>query len=122
VVWSGALRSTSIKDRTDRRKPSAWRSGNPKTSRSVNAVSIARSENFLCAPRRPDGAGVHASVASSESQRVMSPRWTSARSYSGQFPTRYVVLAIVAATSVLAHTVPARRAASVNPVVALRTE
>ena len=37
-----------------------------------------------------------------------------------------VALAIVAATSVLAHTVPARRVASVNPVVspgvALRTE
>ena len=92
VVWSGASRSTRIKDRTERRKPSAWRSGNPKTSLSVNAVSIARSENFRCAPRRPDGDGVHASVASAESQSVMSPRWTSARSYSGQFPTRYFVL------------------------------
>ena len=41
VVWSGASRSTCIKNSTHRRKPSAWRSGNPKTSRSVNAVSIA---------------------------------------------------------------------------------
>ena len=32
------------------------------------------------------------SVASAESHRVTSPHWTSARSYSRQFPTRYVVL------------------------------
>ncbi len=55
VVWSGASRSTSIKERTDRKKPSAWRKGNRKTSRSVNAVSIARSEKRCCPPgwRRP---------------------------------------------------------------------
>ena len=48
-------------------------------------------ENFRCAPRRPDGDGVHASVAAAASQRVMLPCWTSARSYSGQFPSlRYV--------------------------------
>ena len=56
VVWSGASRSTRIKDRTERRKPSAWRSGNPKTSLSVNAVSIARSENFASALSRSPGA------------------------------------------------------------------
>ena len=38
VVWSGASRSTSIKAKTDRKKPSAWRKGRRKTSRSVNAV------------------------------------------------------------------------------------
>ncbi len=69
-----------------------WRSGSPNTSRSVNAVSIAWSENLRCAPRRPDGAGFHASIASGESQNVTSPRRTSARSYAGQFPTRYLVL------------------------------
>ncbi len=47
VVWSGASRSTPINDSTDRRKPSAWRRGNLKTSRSVRAVSIAKSEYFL---------------------------------------------------------------------------
>ena len=31
-------------------------------------------------------------MASAESHRITSPRWTSARSYSRQFPTRYVVL------------------------------
>jgi hypothetical protein len=41
VVWSGASRSTFIKNSKDRRKPSAWRSGRLKTSRSVRAVSVA---------------------------------------------------------------------------------
>ncbi len=48
VVWSGASRSASIEERTDRTKPSAWRKGRRKTSRSVNAVVIARSENRCC--------------------------------------------------------------------------
>ena len=47
VVWSGAARSTPINDKTDRKKPSAWRKGNRKTRRIVNAVSIAQSENFF---------------------------------------------------------------------------
>ncbi len=83
---------TRSRERTERRKPSAWRSGSPNTSRSVNAVSIAWSENLRCAPRRPDGAGFHASITSAESQNVTSPRRTSARSYSCQFPTQYFVL------------------------------
>ena len=72
--------------------PSVWRKGKPKTSRRINAVSIATSENRFCPPGRPEGDGRHASVAAAESHRVTSPRWTSARSYSRQFPTRYVVL------------------------------
>ena len=92
VVWSGAARSTPINDKTDRKKPSAWRKGNRKTRRSVNAVSIAQSENFFGAPGRPDGDGRHASVASAESHSVTSPRWTKACSYADQFPTRYFVL------------------------------
>ena len=41
--------------KSERRKPPACPSGNWKTSLSVNADSIARSENFGCAPRRqPD--------------------------------------------------------------------
>ena len=63
VVWSGAARSTPINDKTDRQTPSAWRKGNRKTRRIVNAVSIAQSENFFGAPGRPDGDGRHASVA-----------------------------------------------------------
>ena len=49
VVWSGASRSTSIKERTDRKKPSAWRKGNRKTSRSVSVVSMARSSGSAIA-------------------------------------------------------------------------
>ena len=82
----------AIKARTDRTNPSVWRKGKPKTSRRINAVSIATSENRFCPPGRPEGDGRHASVAAAESHRVTSPRWTSARSYSRQFPTRYVVL------------------------------
>ena len=65
-MWSGAARSTPINDKTDRKKPSAWRKGTRKTRRSVNAVSIAQSENVFGAPGRPDGDGRHASVASAE--------------------------------------------------------
>ena len=79
-------------DKTDRKKPSAWRKGTRKTRRSVNAVSIAQSENVFGAPGRPDGDGRHASVASAESHSVTSPRWTKACSYADQFPTRYFVL------------------------------
>ena len=79
--------------RQDRRKkPSAWRTGTRKTRRSVNAVSIAQSENFFGAPGRPDGDGRHVSVASAESHSVTSPRWTKACAYADQFPTRYFVL------------------------------
>ena len=91
-MWSGAARSTPINDKTDRKKPSAWRKGSRKTRRSVNAVSIAQSENVFGAPGRPDGDGRHASVASAESHSVTSPRWTKACSYADQFPTRYFVL------------------------------
>ena len=34
----------------------------------------------------------HVAIASGVNHRVTSPRWTSARSYAGQFPTRYFVL------------------------------
>ena len=77
-MWSGAARSTPITDKTDRKKPSAWRKGTRKTRRSVNAVSIAQSENVFGAPGRPDGDGRHASVASAERHSVTSPRWTNA--------------------------------------------
>ena len=43
----------------------------------------AQSENFFGAPGRPDGDGRHASVASSESQSVTSPRCTKAFSRTG---------------------------------------
>ena len=91
-MWSGAARSTPINDKTDRKKPSAWRKGTRKTRRSVNAVSTAQSENVFGAPGRPAGDGRHASVASAESHSVTSPRWTKACSYADQCPTRYFVL------------------------------
>ena len=49
VVWSGALRSRPIKRSSEFRNPSAWRSGRPRTTRSVNAVRIARFE-YRCWP------------------------------------------------------------------------
>jgi hypothetical protein len=88
VVWSGTSSATSISLKSDRRKPSIWRSGKWKTSLMVNAVSIARSENFGCAPRRPLGLAFQARRASGDSQPVTSPRCTSPRSYSRQFVTR----------------------------------
>ena len=92
VVGSGAARSTPLNDKTDRKKPSAWRTGTRKTRRSVTAVSIAQSEHVFGAPGRPDGAGRHASVASAESHSVTSPRWTTACSYADQCPTRSFVV------------------------------
>ena len=47
-----------------------------KTRRSVNAVSIAQSENVFGAPGRPDGDGRHASVASAGHCQVNSPPGT----------------------------------------------
>ncbi len=67
VVWSGASSPVAISVRTDRTKPSVWRSGRRKTSRSVNAVSIAWSENLRGPPGRPDNPGVQAAIASGES-------------------------------------------------------
>ena len=41
---------------------------------------------------QPLPAAAHVAIASGVSQRVTSPHRTRARSYSAQFPTRYVVL------------------------------
>ena len=49
-------------DSTDRRKPSVWRNGTLKTNRSVNAVLIDMSENFLGPPGRPEGAARQAAA------------------------------------------------------------
>ena len=59
VVWSGALRSRSIKMSSESRKPSVWRSGRLKTTRSVNAVKIARFEYRRWPSRRLFFAGIH---------------------------------------------------------------
>ena len=90
--WSGASRSTPSTDKTDRKPPAAWRKGHRTTRRSVNAVSIAQSENGFGAPGRPDGDGRHASGALAERHSGTSPRWTKACSSADQFPTRYFVL------------------------------
>ena len=58
----------------------------------MSAVSIARSEYFLCPPRRPVGLALQLATASGVSQKVMLPRWTSERSYSDQLLTQYCVL------------------------------
>jgi len=62
----------------------------PSTS-SIRARAVL-SENFIRVPHRPVGAGFQDAMASSEIQRVISPRWTRARSYSAQLLTRYFVL------------------------------
>ena len=54
VVWSGALRSRLIKLSSESRNPSVWRSGRPKTTRSVNAVRIARFEYRPSVPAYAD--------------------------------------------------------------------
>ena len=61
-------------------------------SRSVSAVSMATSEYCSCPPRVPTPTASHVAIASGVNHRVTSPRWTSARSYAGQFPTRYFVV------------------------------
>ena len=53
---------------------------------------MARSEYWSCPLRLPTPAAAHVAIASGVSQRVTSPRRTRARSYSAQFPTRYVVV------------------------------
>ena len=61
-------------------------------SRSVSAVSMARSEYCRCPPRLPTPTASQVAIASGANHTVISPRWTSARSYAGQFPTWYFVL------------------------------
>ena len=59
---------------------------------SVRAVSMARSEYCRCPPRLPTPTASQVAIASGANHTVISPRWTSARSYAGQFPTWYCVL------------------------------
>ena len=61
-------------------------------SRSVSAVSMARSDYCRCPPRVPTPTTSQVASASGANHTVISPRWTSARSYAGQFPTWYFVL------------------------------
>ena len=53
---------------------------------------MATSEYCSCPPRLPTPTASHVAIASGVNHRVTSPRWTSARSYAGQFPTRYFVV------------------------------
>ena len=53
---------------------------------------MATSEYCSCPPRLPTPTASHVAIASGVNHRLTSPRWTSARSYAGQFPTRYFVL------------------------------
>ena len=53
---------------------------------------MATSEYCRCPPRLPTPTASHVAIASGVNHRVTSPRWTSARSYAGQFPTRYFVV------------------------------
>ncbi len=53
---------------------------------------MATSEYCSCPPRLPTPTASHVAIASGVNHRVTSPRWTRARSYAGQFPTRYFVL------------------------------
>ena len=53
---------------------------------------MATSEYCSCPARLPTPTASHVAIASGVNHRVTSPRWTSARSYAGQFPTRYFVV------------------------------
>ena len=81
-MWSGASRSRPNKLSSESKKPSVWLSGRRKTTRSVNAVKIAKFEYRRWPPRRPFIGGAHAAIASSLSQIVTSPRLLRPRSYS----------------------------------------
>ena len=61
-------------------------------SRSVSAVSMARSDYCRCPPRLPTPTTSQVASASGATHTVISPRWTRARSYAGQFSTWYFVL------------------------------
>ena len=76
----------------DVRKPSVCRRGRGTMSRSVSAVSMARSEDGRCPPRVPPPTASQVAIAAGATHTVISPRWTSARSSAGQFPTWYFVL------------------------------
>ena len=101
--WDVALRlsvSSVIHDRPSTPRSSFWtvrvhsvcRRGRWKMSRSVSAVSMARSEYCRCPPRVPTPTASQVAIASGANHTVISPRWTSARSYVDQFPTWYFVL------------------------------
>ena len=61
-------------------------------SRSVSAVSMARSDYCRGPPRLPTPTASQVAIASGATHTVISPRWTSARSYADQFRTWYCVL------------------------------
>ena len=79
-MWSGAARSTPINDKTDRKKPSAWRKGTRKTRRRVNAVCDRTVRERLRRAWSTDGDGRHASVARQ--------RATASRPLAGPRPAR----------------------------------
>ncbi len=64
----------------------------PREGRGVGSIEIDIQQGQHRPPRRPDGRGVPASLAFADSQTVTSPRWTSARSSSGQCSTWSCVL------------------------------
>ena len=84
-------RGTASRRSTSESPPSDEGAGE-RIRRSVSAVSMATSEYCSCPPRLPTPTASHVAIASGVNHRVTSPRWTSARSYAGQFPTRYFVL------------------------------
>ena len=89
---SGVDSSRPSIPKIDVKKPSVCRRGRWKMSRSVSAVSMARSEYCSCPPRLPTPTASQVAIASGANHTVISPRWTSARSYAGQFPTWYFAL------------------------------
>ena len=67
---------------------------------------MATSEYCSCPPRVPTPTASHVAIASGVNHRVTSPRWTSARSYAGQFPTRYFVLYLGCTLDVTSRSCP----------------
>ena len=66
-----------------------WAVGASLTALGNPTAHALREGRAICLPTP---AAAHVAIASGVSQRVTSPRRTRARSYSAQFPTRYVVL------------------------------
>ncbi len=90
MIWSFQIDGNQRQDRPQEALRLAQRQieDEPKSQRRLDRLI----RELPLSPRPPDGADLHAAIASAASCSVMSPRCTSARSYSAQLPTRYFVL------------------------------
>ena len=90
---SGPGRGTASRRSFPHESPGADAGAGDRSARSVSADAMATWDYCSCPPRVPTPNGrPRAAIASDINHRVTSPRLSSARSYAGQFPTRYFVV------------------------------